>query len=129
MRSSLCIPIYYKENLIGMLLLFRRDALAFSREDEYVAQGLAVQVSIALENARMFAQVQSLAITDALTGLNNRRHFFSMATNLFEHALRYGEPYAIIILDIDHFKQVNDRLRAPVWRRSAARSWLCAARR
>ena len=107
--TGLAVPIHYKENLIGMLLLFRRIDLAFTRDDEYVAQGLAVQVSIALENARMFAQVQNLAITDALTGLNNRRHFFTLATSLFEHALRYDEPYAIIILDIDHFKQVNDK--------------------
>jgi diguanylate cyclase (GGDEF)-like protein len=106
---SMCVPIYYKENLIGMLLLFRRGSLAFSREEEFVAQSLVVQVSIALENARMFAQMQSQAITDALTGLNNRRHFFTLATNLYDHAERYGEPYAIIMLDIDHFKQVNDR--------------------
>ncbi len=107
--SELWAPIYYKENLSGALLLFRRSPQAFTPDDEHVAQALAVQVSIALENARMFTKVQNQAITDGLTGLTNRRHFFTLAVNLYEHALRYSEPYAIIIMDIDHFKRVNDR--------------------
>ncbi|WP_178863925.1 sensor domain-containing diguanylate cyclase [Thiomicrorhabdus cannonii] len=50
-----------------------------------------------------------LATTDALTGLSNRRHFFEVANNEVERARRYDRSMACLMLDIDHFKQINDR--------------------
>jgi diguanylate cyclase (GGDEF)-like protein len=52
--------------------------------------------------------VQRLAITDSLTGLYNRRHFFELADNELQRARRYRRFLSAIMLDIDHFKQVND---------------------
>jgi diguanylate cyclase (GGDEF)-like protein len=49
-----------------------------------------------------------MAITDPLTGLHNRRHFFQIAGQEIERSLRYGHPLTAIMIDIDHFKQVND---------------------
>lgn len=51
---------------------------------------------------------QELARTDSLTGLNNRRYFFDLATYAFEVAKRYHQPLAIAIFDLDHFKEIND---------------------
>jgi len=51
---------------------------------------------------------EQLAITDSLTGMFNRRHFFDLARQELARALRYGHPLTLIMLDIDHFKQVND---------------------
>ena len=56
----------------------------------------------------LFAQTQELAITDPLTGLYNRRFFFSQAKAEFERARRYQGPLSIIMLDIDDFKKIND---------------------
>jgi diguanylate cyclase (GGDEF)-like protein len=68
----------------------------------------AQQATIALKNARLFAEVQRLATTDSLTGLHNRRSFFDMAQRLYDYARRYSRPLAVIMLDVDHFKQIND---------------------
>lgn len=53
-------------------------------------------------------QAESLARTDALTGLNNRRAFFERAHEIQDQAKRYGRHYSILMLDVDHFKAVND---------------------
>lgn len=55
------------------------------------------------------AQAEKLADTDELTGLHNRRSFFRLAGHTLSHAMRTGEPVAVIMFDLDHFKQVNDR--------------------
>ena len=61
---------------------------------------------VALDQARHAAHVQS--ITDSLTGLANRRHFVHMAQHALDLAQRHQWPLALLILDIDHFKRVND---------------------
>jgi diguanylate cyclase (GGDEF)-like protein len=66
------------------------------------------QVSVAMDNARLFEQVQLMAITDALTGIYNRRYFFTVGDNEMARAQRYGSNLSLIMLDIDHFKKVND---------------------
>jgi diguanylate cyclase (GGDEF)-like protein/PAS domain S-box-containing protein len=53
-------------------------------------------------------ELERLARTDVLTEVTNRRHFFELAETEFERFKRYGHPLAIMMLDIDHFKQIND---------------------
>jgi len=53
-------------------------------------------------------KANQLARTDALTGLNNRRAFFEASENILHQAKRYHWPYTVIMLDIDHFKKIND---------------------
>jgi diguanylate cyclase (GGDEF)-like protein len=65
-------------------------------------------VAIAVENARLFREIQQLAITDSLTGLYNRRHFFELGRREIARARRYHRELAMLMLDIDHFKYVND---------------------
>jgi diguanylate cyclase (GGDEF)-like protein len=54
-------------------------------------------------------KMRVLATTDGLTGVLNRRYFFERGQNELERSLRYGHELSMLILDIDHFKQVNDR--------------------
>ncbi|MGM0569919.1 GGDEF domain-containing protein [Marinobacter sp.] len=54
------------------------------------------------------AEAEKLADTDELTGLNNRRAFFNLSNQVISQALRTGEPVAVIMFDLDRFKQVND---------------------
>ncbi|WP_258240848.1 sensor domain-containing diguanylate cyclase [Pseudidiomarina homiensis] len=54
-------------------------------------------------------KLRQLATTDSLTGLLNRRALFERAEQLQQQALRHGQPLAVVMLDLDHFKQVNDR--------------------
>jgi diguanylate cyclase (GGDEF)-like protein len=68
----------------------------------------ASQVAAALQNASLLTEVGRLAITDDLTGIFNRRHFFEMAEERFAHAQKNGSPLSALIVDLDHFKQFND---------------------
>ncbi len=107
--SGLLVTICFQERISGLLVLLRRSLPPFTEQDKIVSTSLAAQVSIALENSRMFEQLRQMALTDALTGLFNRRSFFNLAQNSFDHALRYNEPFALILFDLDHFKEVNDK--------------------
>lgn len=66
------------------------------------------QAAIAVENAHLYTEAQRLAITDGLTGIYNHRHFFHLAHREVDRSMRYGRPLAIIMLDIDRFKMIND---------------------
>jgi diguanylate cyclase (GGDEF)-like protein/PAS domain S-box-containing protein len=56
------------------------------------------------------ARLEGLAHTDALTGVNNRRRFTDLAADELARAQRHGQPLALLMIDLDHFKSVNDRL-------------------
>ncbi|MGD0612961.1 MAG: diguanylate cyclase [Anaerolineales bacterium] len=65
------------------------------------------------ERVQLYEKVQQLAMQDPLTGCFNRRHFFERAEQEMQRTLRYQRPLAIMMLDIDQFKQVNDRFGHP----------------
>lgn len=74
--------------------------------------GRIVRLEIATditERKRMEEELRRLAISDSLTGLFNRRHFFKLAQKEYERFRRYHRPLALMMADIDHFKAVNDR--------------------
>jgi diguanylate cyclase (GGDEF)-like protein len=80
----------------------------FNPAQLHTAATLAGQGATAYDNARLFAEVQRLATTDALTGVYNRRHFGELADTQLALALRNARPVAGIMVDIDHFKKIND---------------------
>jgi diguanylate cyclase (GGDEF)-like protein len=60
------------------------------------------------DNGRLAVRYQELASIDGMTGLYNRRHFMDLAEGAFAHALRVDEPMVALMIDVDHFKQIND---------------------
>lgn len=75
-----------------------------------VLQEAAVALGVAYKSlGSLSKQMEVLAYTDALTGLPNRRSFQAYCAQSFAHAKRYGTPLTLMLLDIDHFKRVNDR--------------------
>ncbi len=94
--------------MIGFLTLDSAQPNAYGESECSLAIAFANQAAIAIDNARLFKQVQQLAITDSLTGIYNRHHFFDLATREFERARRYGRSLTLVMWDIDHFKIVND---------------------
>jgi diguanylate cyclase (GGDEF)-like protein len=74
----------------------------------------AQQVASALKRARLFQEVQSLAITDPLTGLQNRRSLFDLGRIELARSQRMDRPFCCLMLDLDHFKTINDNYGHPV---------------
>ena len=82
------------------MLFLPTSPSASRRKKRFEAANRELQTALALQ--------QQLAHTDALTGINNRRHLYELAEHEFEIAARYQQPLSVIMFDIDHFKQVND---------------------
>jgi len=107
-RSWLGVPLTSRDEIIGMLALDSSEKRYFSPYHARLVSAFANQVAVAIENARLFEEIQHLATTDDLTGIHNRRYLFEMGQREVERALRYQHPLSAIMLDIDHFKQIND---------------------
>ncbi|NPV87852.1 MAG: diguanylate cyclase [Anaerolineae bacterium] len=107
-RAWLGAPLIAQNKVIGVLNLACKEKNCFSQQDASLAEAFAAQVAVALHNALLFARVEELAVTDGLTGLYNRRHFFALAENECERARRYDKPLSLLMIDIDRFKSFND---------------------
>ncbi len=107
-QSYLKVPLMSGGKLIGSLNLESERAYAFAAEHIEAASVVADSLAIAIQQAQLSEQVHLLAITDGLTGLYNRRHFFELGGQEFKRAKRYRRTLAAIMLDIDRFKRVND---------------------
>ena len=81
----------------------------FSRGDRETLDSLLAQGRIALENSHLHSIVQRQAITDELTDLANRRQFMTVLRHEVARAIRFESPLALILFDLDRFKQINDR--------------------
>ena len=104
----ICVPLVLRDDMIGYLTIDSHHTGTFSENDAVLAQAFANEAAVAISNARLFTEVQRLAITDALTGLANRRHFFDVGDKEVDRSLRYNDPLSVVMLDVDYFKQVND---------------------
>ena len=107
-RSWLGVPLMIQGKVIGLLAIDSSEPNHFTEDDLIVAAEFANQVAVALENARIFQETQNQAITDPLTGLYNRRGLFELGKVEFARSVRLDNPFSAIMLDLDHFKQVND---------------------
>jgi len=104
--EPLRLPLIVEDSLWGILWIWGRG---IRNTDLPILSIFARQVGISLERARLFNEVQNLALTDPLTGLHNRRSLFEVGRIEFSHAHRMNRPFSCIMLDLDHFKQINDR--------------------
>ncbi|HEU4745022.1 MAG TPA: diguanylate cyclase [Anaerolineales bacterium] len=104
--EPLRLPLVFEENLLGILWVWGKG---LTRADLPIMSIFAKQIGVSLERARLFQEVQSLALTDPLTGLQNRRSLFELGRVEFARAQRMQRPFCCMMLDLDHFKQVNDK--------------------
>jgi diguanylate cyclase (GGDEF)-like protein len=106
--SWLAVQVRLRGEQLGLLLAGIGPGRDFTPAEVELANVLAGYSATALENALLFRRVGDLATQDGLTGLFNRRHFFDLAHTHVEAAHRSGRPLAALMLDIDHFKNIND---------------------
>jgi diguanylate cyclase (GGDEF)-like protein len=104
---SIChIPMLVEGRTIGILWVWGEG---LHETDLPTMEVFGSQVAAAIHTAKLLDVVQQLAITDELTRLYNRRHFFELANQEFNRSQRYEKELAAMIIDIDHFKQFNDQ--------------------
>ncbi|MGZ4367132.1 MAG: diguanylate cyclase [Gaiellaceae bacterium] len=110
-HSGLAVPLADDGGRVGYLTVFTRtEARRFEEEDVRRLEELALRAGPAIENARRFREARQLADLDGLTGLHNRRYFHETLAREVARAHRYGRKAALVVFDIDDFKDVNDRI-------------------
>lgn len=108
-ESMIVAPVRSKDGVVGALNLYRVKR-HFDEEDLELVKLFANHVAIALENAAMNEQLISAALTDPLTGLPNRRLFVDRTAHALARRERTHARVAVLFLDLDRFKLVNDGL-------------------
>ncbi len=110
-HSGLAVPIQTEGGSIGFIAVFSRSRSHTWSEDEVrELEELALRAGPAIENAKRFREARQLADLDALTGLHNRRFFHETLGREVARAQRYDRQLALIVLDLDDFKAINDRI-------------------
>ncbi len=108
LEEAVGAPMLSAGVLLGGVMMGSRQPKTFDSASMDLLNLFAQQASLAIHNARLFEQLNDLAVTDTLTGLFNRRHFFYQAEALVVRAQRYGSPLSAVMIDLDHFKEIND---------------------
>jgi diguanylate cyclase (GGDEF)-like protein len=103
--SGIFLPMIIKEQTLGMIGMWGNDLRA---NDAPAFQVFANQVAVAIENSRLFGQIQTLAIIDDMTGLYNRRGFFTLAEQQIKLASRLNHAILLVFIDLDKLKHIND---------------------
>jgi diguanylate cyclase (GGDEF)-like protein len=111
-KSEIAVPIIKEDSVLGVLNV-ESGYHPLSERDVNLLNALAGSVAIAIENARLHAEVKRMALTDAISGLANRRAFDETLEAELIRASRYHHPLSLIILDLDSFKEYNDRWGHP----------------
>jgi diguanylate cyclase (GGDEF)-like protein len=110
-HAGLAVPLPGDSSTLGYLTVFtRRSGHEYSDEDVRQLETLALRAGPAIENARRFREARQLADLDALTGLHNRRYFHETLARECARAHRYERKLALVVFDLDDFKEVNDRI-------------------
>lgn len=113
-RSFIAVPLLAGNAVLGVATFSdRADGQPFDETDLTALRALAAPAALALQNDRLARQARELAhaaTVDPLTGLFNRRHFHSRIDEEIERARRHSLDLALLLIDIDDFKRINDTL-------------------
>lgn len=106
--SMIIAPFKGRGEVIGILNAYKLGGDFFDESAFDLLTAAASQIGMTLENARLFEETRTLAITDGMTGLYNHRYFLESLGNEFERAKRYKRPLSLLMIDVDFFKNYND---------------------
>jgi diguanylate cyclase (GGDEF)-like protein len=109
-HTEVCLPLVSFGEDIGLLVCATNRDKAFLANDIQALESVADILATATQNARYVDRVRQLAYRDGLTGVFNRRYFDSRLVDEITRAARYGGSCSVLMLDLDHFKKINDDL-------------------
>ena len=107
-RSLILVPLLDGDDVKGVLIVWSGAAHNFRGYESQLLALLSNMVGAAFGRAELVGTIRSQAITDELTGLPNRRHWYHQLDQALARARRSGQPLSILILDLDGFKEIND---------------------
>lgn len=108
-NSIMCAPIISKGTTLGVLeVINKKDGTTFTDEDLDLLMKLVDQAALAVEKISLHQKLEELAITDDLTNLFNTRHLHRSIESEIARSNRYSSSVALIFMDLDHFKEIND---------------------
>jgi diguanylate cyclase (GGDEF)-like protein len=107
--AALARPLQGREGTTMAVVTIARSRAAFTAEEHDLLAYLSGQGAASIENVMLHERAEHQAATDALTGLANRRQFEERLLAEVDRTRRFPAPLGLMMLDIDHFKQVNDR--------------------
>jgi len=108
LRSALAVPLEGLNGSVGVLALYRAEKDAFTKDNLRILLAISSKVSLAIENALKYRQVENSATIDYLTSLPNARSLFLRLDSELARCRRMNIPLAVLVCDLDGFKQVND---------------------
>jgi diguanylate cyclase (GGDEF)-like protein len=108
-RPVLCIPLLGAHGATGVVHFLARSPVGLAAMPRALAETLVRLFAPALDNARLLRESIERSATDPLTGLANRRRLEEYAPKAIALSQRQGAPLSVIVLDLDRFKQINDR--------------------
>ncbi len=107
-NSAIVCPLQYNDTFIGCLALYHVEANHYTEDHRRLLERIAEQAGAVIHNSIVFEQTQEDSLTDPLTGLPNRRSMFVHLSRELARAERLKSEVAIIVMDIDGFKSIND---------------------
>src|SRR5579872_3401121 len=108
LRSALALPLEGLNGAVGVLALYRAEKDAFTKDNLRILLAISSKVSLAIENALKYRQVENSATIDYLTNLPNARSLFLRLDSELARCRRMNIPLGVLVCDLDGFKQVND---------------------
>lgn len=108
-RSCLAVPATFEDRVLGVITCYSTQVETFDQEDVRLLETAAHYAAIAINNAMMFEETQEDAYTDLITGLPNLRYFNHFAEQELKRAARIDYPVTLLMMDLERFKEVNDR--------------------
>ena len=108
LNAAIVCPLQYNDTFIGCLALYHVEANHYTEDHRRLLERIAEQAGAVIHNSIVFEQTQEDSLTDPLTGLPNRRSMFVHLSRELARAERLKSEVAIIVMDIDGFKAIND---------------------
>ena len=108
-KSLVFVPLMLGEKVVGTLSVQSHLPHAYDKRKVETIRAIGAYIAIAIENSKLFLQIQRLATLDELTGLLNRRRLTEAVEEAHSKVRRYKHSAGIIMIDVDHFKRINDR--------------------
>jgi diguanylate cyclase (GGDEF)-like protein len=108
-QASIIVPLQVGGAIFGVLSISRFEGRTFSDREFQLVQLVTNLTAIAIQNSRLYDELQDKAIRDGLTGLYNHRYFYERLAQEVARSQRYGTPLSLLMIDLDDFKRFNDR--------------------